>query len=169
MKKLKKRKIIIISTAVLLFLSWIVFINTSYYKLKNLYKNPIEINKIYKDYIYDEYSNYVVIRTYNGQDSKVNIPIYINDKPVLAIEDSAFYANTKLESVKVPKYVIRIGHQAFIGCPKLKKVSLPNNVLDIGKWSFKGCPNLEKIYVKRNSRTDKNLKKSSFKKYIVYY
>ena len=164
----KNKKIIIISVVVLLILSWIVIINTSYYKLRTLYKNPIEINKIYKDYIYDEYSNYVVIRTYNGEESNVVIPDYINDKPVLSIEDSAFYGNTKLESVKVSKHVIRIGHQAFIGCPNLKEVTLPNKVMDIGKWSFKGCPNLQKIYVKKSSKTDKVLKKSSFKKYIKY-
>ena len=52
--------------------------------------------------------------------------------------------------------------------PNLKEVTLPNKVIDIGKWSFKGCPNLQKIYVKKNSKTDKVLKKSSFKKYINY-
>ena len=164
----KSKKIIILSIVILVFSSWIIVINTSYYKLKNLYKNPIEINKVYKDYTYDEYSNYVVIRTYSGQDTNVIIPTYINNKPVLAIEDSAFYANTKIEKVKVPKHVIRIGHQTFIGCPNLKEVTLSNKILDIGKWAFKGCPNLKKIYVKRNSKTNKTLKNTLFKKYIIY-
>ena len=168
MKKQKNYKYIIIIVS-LLVLSYIVFINTSYYRLKMLYKNPIKIKLVYKNYIYDEYKNYVTISSYNGEEKSVTIPDYINDKPVYAIDDSAFYANDKLEKVKVSKYVIRIGHQSFIGCPNLKEVILQDKVLDIGSWAFKGCPNLEKIYVKKDSKTDKTIKDTYFKKYVVIF
>lgn len=137
-------------------------------KLDNLYTNPIEINQEYGDYIYNEYKNYVTIYEYSGHEKNVNIPNYINNKPVLAIDDSAFYGNQYIEEVTIPSNVIRIGHQTFIGCDNLKEVVLPDELRELGYHAFDACPSLEKIYVKYGSLTEKTVNETKFGKYIYY-
>lgn len=144
------------------------FLYKSSYELDNLYNNPIKVNQIYKDYTYDEYDNHVTILTYDSDKEIVKIPEKINNKKVLAIDDSAFYGKRKLRKVIIPKYVIRIGHQSFIGCDNLEEVVLPENILDIGGYAFRVCPKLKKIYVKKDSKTYKSLEETPFLKYIVY-
>ena len=114
--------------------------------LDDLYKNIISSNNEYKDYTIDEYDRYVTIVTYNGNDEEIKIPTYINGKPVLTIEDSAFYGNLTVKKITIPSTVIRVGHQAFIGCLNLKEIYVPTSVLDFGAHALDNCPNLEKIY-----------------------
>ena len=174
MNKLKKLNIIIKVLLISIFILLLFFTTRFFYiknienKLDKLYDSPININQIYKDYTFDEYYDHVTIMTYIGQDKILNIPTYINNKPVYSIDDSAFYGNQYLEVVTIPSTVIRIGHQTFIGCDNLRIVYLPNNILDIGDWAFRVCPKLKSIYVKKHSISDRSLKKSYFKEYITY-
>lgn len=159
-------KYILIIFLVILFFG--IITKNFYYKnkLNSLYDNPIKMNEKYKDYTYNEYNDHVTILTYDGHAKIVKIPEYINNKPVYALDDSAFYGNTHIEKVVVPSKVIRIGHQTFIGNDNLKEVILPNEIIDIGDHAFDVCYKLEKIYVKRNSTTRKTLKSSPFVKYV---
>ena len=166
---MKKRTIVLI----ILIIFFIVTIRLyllyrENHKLDNLYNNPIKVNQIYNDYIYDEYSDHITILTYDNDQEVVKIPEKINGKKVLAIDDSAFYGKQKLKKVIIPKYVIRIGHQSFIGCDNLEEVVLDDNILDIGDYAFRVCPKLKKIIVGKGSKSEKTLKETSFKKYLVY-
>ena len=167
MKKIKKPLIIVLIIISILTIRY-VFVNSSYFKLKVLYINPIKENKRYEDYVYNEYFNHIGILFYEGSDIEVTIPETINNKKVESIDDSAFYGNAKMEKVIIPKYVIRIGHQAFIGNNNLKEVYLPDNITDLGPYSFDVCPKLEKIYVKKGSKTEKSLKNTKYYKYAQY-
>ena len=167
MKRINKPLIIILIILSLLLIRYFI-INSSYFKLRILYMNPIKQNQKYKEYVYDEYINHIGIIFYEGEEKEVVIPKKINGKKVESIDDSAFYGNATMEKVIIPKYVVRIGHQAFIGNNNLKEVYLPDNIIDIGPYSFDVCTKLEKIFVKKGSKTDKSLKKTKFYKYIEY-
>ena len=93
--------LIIIFIVTLIVFSWIFFKNTTYYKLKTLYSNPIKVNQIYEDYTYDEYSNHVAIMFYDGNDSEVTIPSKIKNKKVYSIDDSAFYGKETIDNQTV--------------------------------------------------------------------
>ena len=168
MKKKKRNSIIFIILIIILIVISYLFINSSYYKNKMLYVNPIKINQKFDKYVYDEYSNHIGIIFYEGEEKKVIIPNKINNKPIFSIDDSAFYGNSTVEEVVIPKLVIRIGHQTFIGNNKLKEVYLSDNIIDIGPYSFDVCPKLEKIYVKKGSKSEKALDKTKFNKYKIY-
>ena len=140
----------IIGIIIILILATLAFIFINYRKditLDDLYKNIISSNNEYKDYTIDEYDKYVTIVTYNGNDEEVKIPSYINGKPVLTIEDSAFYGNLNVNKITIPKTVIRVGHQTFIGCLNLREIYVPTSVLDFGAHALDNCPKLEKIVV----------------------
>lgn len=165
-----KKKIVLLISLIIVFTIGIrlYFLYRENYELDNLYNDPIKVNQVYKDYTYDEYSNHVTILTYDNDQEIVKIPEKINGKNVLAIDDSAFYGKQKLKKVIIPKYVIRIGHQSFIGCDNLEEVVVPNDLLDIGGYAFKVCPKLKKIIVDKGSKSEKTLKETPFKKYLVY-
>ena len=166
---MKKKVILLILLIIILIVSTrLYFLYRKNYELDNLYNDPIKVNQIYKNYTYDEYNNHVTILTFDSDIEVVEIPEKINDKKVLAIDDSAFYGKQKLKKVIIPKYVIRIGHQSFIGCDNLEEVVLPDNLLDIGGYAFKVCPKLKRIIVDKGTKSEKTLKETPFKKYLVY-
>jgi len=163
-----RKKIIII----LIFVS-IIFISTICHTSSNniindLYKYPVSKNNIYKKYIYDLYADNVNIIGYTGVDSKIEIPTFIEGKPVLSIEDSVFYGNDYIEKVIISNTVIKIGYQAFIGCANLKEIYIPKSVIYIGKSAFDNCPNLKDIYIKKHSKQEYLLKDMKYEKYIKY-
>ena len=163
------KKLYIVLFLVIIFIIFkMYYLKNSNNNLEELYDNPIKINQIYEDYTYDEYDNHITIKTYNGSDSKVIIPSYINNKPVYSLDDSAFYGNQNLKKIEIPNTVIRIGHQSFIGNDNLETVIMSDNLIDIGEWAFKVCTNLKEIYVKKNSDGDKTLNNSPFSEFIVY-
>ena len=157
----------LIAIIILLIMYFAIDKNDTNRIIDKIYQNPIKVNQEYKDYIYTEYEDHVTITIYNGSDKVLKIPNKINGKPVYGIDDSAFYGNNKIEKVIIPSNVIYIGHQSFIGNDNLKEVVLPDNIVEIGTCAFDVCPKLEAIYVKKNTKSEKALKKTVYKKYLV--
>lgn len=84
----------------------------------------------------------MVITQYNGTDSIVSIPSYINDKPVIHIGESAFKDNKTITNITLPNTLMFIGTSAFSGCEKLVNVSFGKNLAEIGRSAFAGCTSL---------------------------
>lgn len=57
------------------------------------------------------------------------------------------FADSKIETITLPKSLRRIGDDAFRKCSKLKKVVIPDGVLEIGKSAFSFCTSLEEIVI----------------------
>jgi len=113
----------------------------------------------------------VIITGYFGESKDVIIPSKIDNMPVTAIGDEAFYHN-ELTSVIISKSVITIGEAAFfanqmsnIVIPNsityisdgafennnLSSVNFPNSVNSIGSWAFYNNP-LTSITIGSNVR-----------------
>ncbi len=98
------------------------------------------------------------------------IPVGDEDYTVVAIADNAFYYNTNLLSVTLPKTLKSIGnhafcncnylisvkfgdglesidYNAFYGCNSLQSVTFGNKVKNIGESAFYGCHSLNQIYI----------------------
>lgn len=162
-----KKRIIVLSTIVTgSILISVLCHNSPNNILKRLYQYPEEKNNVYKNYTYDIYADHINIISYNGSSKRLRIPRYIDGKPVLSIEDSAFYGNDYLEEVIISDTVVKIGHQSFIGCKNLKEIYIPKTVVYIGSSAFDNCPSLEAIYIGNNSKQRDLLKKYSI--YIKY-
>lgn len=67
------------------------------------------------------------------------------------ILDMAFM-DSKLKSIKLPKYLEYIGPQAFAMCHNLKEIVIPDTVETIGESAFYNCDNLERIVIGSNVR-----------------
>ena len=93
----------------------------------------------------------ITITGYTGSGGAgVTIPDKINDLPVTAIGNSAFFEHRVMTSVTIPNSVTSIGAQAFQECRKLTSVTIPNSVITIGSDAFSGCANLTNITIPEN-------------------
>ena len=60
------------------------------------------------------------------------------------IDLNAFWNNTFVEEVVLPKSLKRLGGDCFYYCTNLKKVNIPDGVTHIASYAFSGCTSLTK-------------------------
>lgn len=89
----------------------------------------------------------VHITEYEGKDNEIIIPDYIDDIPVVEIDDNVFERNTYLKTISIPETVIRIGDDAFSHCASLNQVILNEGLIEIGAGCFQACDSLEVIAI----------------------
>ncbi len=76
--------------------------------------------------------------TYKGKSKTVRVP-----EGITTIGASAFWNNTSVEEIILPKSLKRLDGDCFYYCTNLKKVNIPSKVWIMGNNPFAGCPNLE--------------------------
>lgn len=64
---------------------------------------------------------------------------------VSSIGDKAFYMETGLNSVSIPKTVTKIGVMAFEDCRNMKEANIPSSVTSLGQRAFYRCESLETL------------------------
>ncbi len=87
----------------------------------------------------------VTIDGYVGAETEVEVPLYIDGKPVQEINENAFAYNPTLEKVDISDNVFQIMDGAFFRCGRLKEVKFSNQLWGIGSGTFAGCKSLKEI------------------------
>lgn len=87
----------------------------------------------------------IIIDGYVGTEKEIEIPLYIDGKPVKEINENAFAYNPTLEKVNISDNVFRILSGAFFRCGNLKEVNLSSQLWGIGSDAFAGCRSLTEI------------------------
>ncbi len=85
------------------------------------------------------------IKSYQGEESVIEIPGEMDGKTITAIGAGAFQGNEFIEKVIVPEGVTRIQNNAFKGCISLEEVVLPESCTAIGVSVFEDCKALKKV------------------------
>ena len=91
------------------------------------------------DYRYTVENGEVTITQYVGKDAEITVPESIEDLPVVAIADSAFFNCDSIRSVTFPDSVTRIGSLVFSKCDALEQVTLGRGVREIDFSPFAFC------------------------------
>lgn len=91
-----------------------------------------------EDYIWTDDERGVTIAGYTGTASRIAIPAEIGGKPVIALNDAAFY-EADVTWVSIPDSVTRIGRFCFGGCALLQTVKLPAGLTEIPDGLFESC------------------------------
>ncbi|MCR4791198.1 MAG: leucine-rich repeat protein [Lachnospiraceae bacterium] len=85
----------------------------------------------------------VVITGYHGTSTEINIPDYIDGKPVTAIGDEAF-KESAVEKVGLPESLTRIGQHAFYDS-QISFIGMPDGLKSIEYSAFMDCEQLTSI------------------------
>ena len=86
----------------------------------------------------------ILITSYTGMDTIIDIPNKIDGLSVTGIGDSAFRGSS-VSSITIPASVTSIGDHAFSLCRSLNSINIPNNVTYIGSGAFEECTSLTSI------------------------
>ena len=84
----------------------------------------------------------VTITKYTGDAAYVHIPAEIDGKPVVKVDDSAFY-ETDVREVTFPDTVTELGSHLFGGCTELVTVTLPAHLKTLPEGTFESCFRLQ--------------------------
>ncbi|SEK73529.1 leucine-rich repeat protein [Ruminococcus albus] len=76
------------------------------------------------------------IRSYEGKNTKVEIPAEVDGVAVTSIGYAAFHYNTSIVSVSMPDSITTMDREVFAHCSNLVEVKLSANLTDIGSSSF---------------------------------
>ena len=76
---------------------------------------------------------------------KIEIPEYIERKPVTSLTNLIFTNQVAITEVVLPNWVNEIRDSYFENCTSLEKVTISENIENIGKNAFKGCIRLSSI------------------------
>jgi hypothetical protein len=97
--------------------------------------------------------SYVCTGLGNATTTDIVIPATYKGKPVVAVENGAFYNCVTLTSVTVQEGVQMILPYAFRGCVRLETVTLPGSVSYLGTHAFAMCASLKKVTMADNDKT----------------
>ena len=98
-------------------------------------------------------SGYVCVGLGNATTTDIVIPATYKGKPVLAVENGAFYNCVSMTSLTVQEGVQMILPYAFRGCVRLEKVVLPGSVSYLGTHAFAMCASLKSVTIADNDKT----------------
>jgi hypothetical protein len=98
-------------------------------------------------------TGYVCVGLGNATTTDIVIPATYKDKPVLAVENGAFYNSVTLTSVTIQEGVQMILPYAFRGCVRLEKVVLPGSLTYVGTHAFAMCASLKTVTIADNDQT----------------
>jgi flagellar basal body rod protein FlgG len=95
--------------------------------------------------------SYYVSKYKMANDRLVYIPDQFNGYPVTSIGSNAFYNNSAIEKIIVPKTIETIYSSAFSGVENLREIEFEedSNLISIGENAFSGCKNLLEIHSKQ--------------------
>ena len=98
---------------------------------------------------FKEYGDGYILRSYkqayDDNTTEISVPARYEGKNVVAIDDKAFYKNTKIKKVTIPDTVTELGASVFKECENLETVTLSKNLLFMGGECFKDCKSLTSI------------------------
>ena len=102
----------------------------------------------------DEYDDHIVLCAYLSNDvAAVDIPSFIDGKPITAIGGDCFFAHKEITAVSFPETLKRIGDQAFALCAGIRELILPDGITEIESFAFRDCTGLRKIVLPAGLQT----------------
>ncbi len=101
---------------------------------------------------FDKYDDHAVLVGYEGNDSLLTVPAYIDGVPVTMIkmmENSIFADPYSVEEIILPDTVTVIGSYAFYHYENLKDITLPSSLQVIKEQAF-SCTRLNEIHLPKS-------------------
>lgn len=110
------------------------------------------LDKIKQEYIYEVKGRGVIIKEYIGQDSKVIIPSFIDNKPVTRIGAEAFEGKNITEVI-MPDTVKEVGKNAFASNMYMTNIKLSSNLKIMPEGMLAFCTKIKHLEIPSSVRT----------------
>lgn len=105
-------------------------------------------NVTYDSVIYTPVSPYEAkVCGYEGTNPNLTIPERVGSMTVTGVDNRAFYENSVVKQIILPRTVRTIGDWAFAYCPNLEYVNTSYNLNSVGFYAFAFSPSLEEINI----------------------
>ena len=105
----------------------------------------------FQKFIIQENDDNIKLLEYLSHDiSSVEIPDYVNEKPVIEIGDTCFFNHPEILSVLLPCLLSTIGNASFALCSRIKELVFPDTVVSIGVHAFRDCRGLKKVVMPKH-------------------
>ena len=142
-EKQKKRKKVLIITciAVVAIIFIVIGITIANHNKNEKMRGDLNLQ------LNDDKTGYVVKAADKKYSGDIVIPAEYKGKPVVEIDERAFYNCDGLTSVTIPDSVTYIGYGAFYYCENLTSVTIGNGVTSIGYYAFYNCVGLTSITI----------------------
>lgn len=103
------------------------------------------------DYRYENIEgNSIFFGEYLGSDTDLVVPEKIDGKTVTMLARGAFYNQTNLKSITLPKTLTYIKVCAFWGCTSLESIVIPDGVSTIEEYAFAECYSLKSVTIPKS-------------------
>lgn len=99
----------------------------------------------YGGFKYEAVNGGAALTEYCGDDITLTIPVNIESLPIKAIGKKAFLGAGELKELVLPENIEVIQDWAFAACRKLETVTLPRREIKIGQGIFKDCDKLSRV------------------------
>jgi hypothetical protein len=96
---------------------------------------------------YALYDNYVEVIECISDAETIVIPDTYKGKPVISIDQQAFYNNDTVKHVTLGNNILRIHTSAFENCTALLHITMSSTVNEINEAAFRGCISLTNIII----------------------
>ena len=121
------------------------------------------------DWEVKEIDGNIILVSYKGTDTEVEIPENIYGKNVVSIGGNLFgqsgsNLNNSIISIDMSKaiHLKTIGNGAFTACSSLNSINIPNSVTSIGEKAFEDCSSLTTVTIERKETPITTIKSKSF-------
>ena len=101
------------------------------------------------DYTYTVEFGKATLVKYTGNSLDIIVPSVLGGKPLVEIENGAFYNNNYINSVVLPDTVKKMGQGVFKDCENLQNVHFPTDITSISEEMFAGCSSLKEFTFSR--------------------
>ena len=105
------------------------------------------------DFEYTLKGGKAIITAYLGSKTKITVPETIDGYKVIAIGENAFYRNSYIKEVVLPKSITYIAENAFGVCTSLSDINWPVGLVSIGKNAFQNCRSLRSVVLPQSVKS----------------
>lgn len=105
------------------------------------------------DFDYTLKGGKAIITAYLGSKTKITVPETIDGYKVIAIGENAFYRNSYIKEVVLPKSITYIAENAFGVCTSLSDINWPVGLVSIGKNAFQNCRSLRSVVLPQSVKS----------------
>ena len=104
----------------------------------------------FNNFVYSISTNEITITGYQGTDTEIFIPEFIDNFPVVSIGEYAFNLKDQIVHITLPNSIREIEKYAFKDCSNLEDLILPNKIESIAQHFISGCPLIKTIIIPKS-------------------